>query len=113
MNFYKGDLMKQMMLFVAATLVITVAQCASADAIPSGPSNLLPANAAGNTTLWVGGDVAKGLFDGMTAAAILKEDGREIRSGKHVGCLHDQENSEVEYSCVLDIKLSTGTAIKR
>lgn len=106
--------MKCSVLFLALMTILNFAATAGASEIyPAGPSNLLPADAVGNTVLWVGGDVAKNLFEKMTRAPSQSTGSAEIRFGEDVACYHEESNKEVEYSCVLTIETALGKAVAR
>jgi hypothetical protein len=114
-SFTKGDIMKRLILLSVVLLGFNFAASAGSapDFFPSGPANLLPSDAIAHTDLWVGGDVAKGLFDGMTNASQTSLESSEVRLGKHIRCLHDSANKDIEYSCVLTVVVATGEAIGR
>ncbi len=106
--------MKRLVLSALLVIGMNVSASASAGGVyPSGPSNLLPANVNANTLLWVGGDVAKGLFDGMTKAPTVTEGFSIARLGENLSCIHNTFSQDVEYSCVVTIEMATGRAVIR
>src|SRR4051812_21110847 len=105
--------MKSLVLLSALLLGTSLAYAGASEVFPSGPSNLLPAEIPANTLLWVGGNVAKGLFDGMTQASQQTDGSAEARLGENLGCYHDPSNKAAEYSCALTLETATGKAVPR
>lgn len=104
--------MKMLILFSALLLSISthVRAADTPTVYPEGPANLIPAAQIDDVGIWVGGDVARSLFDGLTAAKEKHSGSMHAKIGINLACLHDSDNKDVEYSCVIAVKKATGAA---